>query len=578
MKMISRVVALSVLVAMVTEVTLASLSNGERLEALSVGLGNVEREIINGVVAIDQGQVPTWLNGDFIRHSCGAFGETQHQDFGQPNFISHLFDCITTGSKFRLLNGSVTFTNRWYDTTVNDIYNYYGRDMNKSSVFMQGTYCKSNASQVDLWSANMSDHSKVTEVPHVSWWMIGDDVIAMTEVPPGVVIDQHSVEQKGYVQFTDSNMGLPEGTSFTNNPAHEHTESDGSLWSSAVSVSFTSKTALKMSRIVYKVGADKNRKVIGSFDFPEIDLARCHGMARYPDMSSRFGYVHSFCITQQYIVIPESAYSFDPCFYTRYQNYEPYFPQAFKYENSGYTRLLVMRKSDGQFIANVTTVPMFITHQLGSYEDGELIHMDMLTYDNAGIYDTVTSVNSLLSGINYTTNVTRITINTTDWSVSVRNLRKDTTPTAFEMSNINYAFNGRKYTYGYMAKNFDRPDQNAITKLNVDTGLEQDYLLPEGLFVQEPQFWPRPGATAEDDGIIMAQGVDGVKQKAFMVIVDARTMTLMAHLTAPDLALLGLHERFFPLPTSDDTNGGSTLIISWLTVIAASIYCLTTTG
>jgi hypothetical protein len=35
----------------------------------------------------------------------------------------------------------------------------------------------------------------------------------------------------------------------------------------------------------------------------------------------------------------------------------------------------------------------------------------------------------------------------------------------YEMSNINYAYNGRKYTYGYMVKNFDRADPNAITKV-----------------------------------------------------------------------------------------------------------------
>jgi hypothetical protein len=33
------------------------------------------------------------------------------------------------------------------------------------------------------------------------------------------------------------------------------------------------------------------------------------------------------------------------------------------------------------------------------------------------------------------------------------------------MSNINYAYNGRKYTYSYMVKNFDRADPNAITKV-----------------------------------------------------------------------------------------------------------------
>jgi carotenoid cleavage dioxygenase-like enzyme len=49
--------------------------------------------------------------------------------------------------------------------------------------------------------------------------------------------------------------------------------------------------------------------------------------------------------------------------------------------------------------------------------------------------------------------------------------------------------------------------------LNVDTGVEVEYILPEGMFVQEPQFISKPNAQAEDDGVILAQGIDGRKQK-----------------------------------------------------------------
>lgn len=36
-----------------------------------------------------------------------------------------------------------------------------------------------------MWRANMSDNSKVPEVPHVSWWQIGNEAIAMSETPIG---------------------------------------------------------------------------------------------------------------------------------------------------------------------------------------------------------------------------------------------------------------------------------------------------------------------------------------------------------------------------------------------------------
>ncbi|KAH3749402.1 hypothetical protein DPMN_183899 [Dreissena polymorpha] len=51
--------------------------------------------------------------------------------------------------------------------------------------------------------------------------------------------------------------------------------------------------------------------------------------------------------------------------------------------------------------------------------------------------------------------------------------------------------------------------------MNVDTGAELEYLLPEGSSVQEPQFIPYPGEIFEDDGVILSQGFDGIQRKGF---------------------------------------------------------------
>ena len=66
----------------------------------------------------------------------------------------------------------------------------------------------------------------------------------------------------------------------------------------------------------------------------------------------------------------------------------------------------------------------------------------------------------------YVTNITRVTINTTDWTYSFRDLRRGKKGVPFEMSNINYAYYGKKYTHAYIIRNFDRQGQNAITKVN----------------------------------------------------------------------------------------------------------------
>ncbi|KAH3873821.1 carotenoid isomerooxygenase-like isoform X2 [Dreissena polymorpha] len=520
----------------------------------SAGLGNIRSETINGPTILEAGSIPTWLQGNFLRHSCGVFGETEHRDKALPNYITHMFDCLEIGQKFKINNGTVTFTNKWYDTVVNDIYNWYGRNMNKSSVFQPGTFGLSNAQQVDTWDPNITRSSKVVQVPHVSWWQVGDIPLAMSEGPLGVAIDTETMQQKGWIQYADDNFPMTQEYMYTNNPAHEHTEADGTLWSTVVVIRWLSASAMQLKRVVYKVGADKYRHVVGEFLYGVADLKQCHGMARFPDLDIRPGYMHSFAITENYIILPETAYFLDPCVYSHYDNHKPFFPQGFSFEKHGFSRILVMRKSDGQFFLQTRTIPLFVTHQLGAYEAGDSVHMDMLTYDDAGAYETMPVVDNMLGPDPYTTNVSRISLNMTSKSVSVVDLRRGKSPATFEMSNINYAYNGKKYTYAYMVRNFDLHEQNAITKLNVDTGVELEYLLPEGSYVQEPQFIPYPGAIFEDDGVILSQGFDGIERKAIMVVIDAKTMTLIGRVVAPDMALFGLHNRLFPLRAGSAPN------------------------
>ena len=54
--------------------------------------------------------------GTFIRHSCGAFGETgSHASI--INRINHLFDCIEMASSFQFTDGTTTFYNRYNNRT-----------------------------------------------------------------------------------------------------------------------------------------------------------------------------------------------------------------------------------------------------------------------------------------------------------------------------------------------------------------------------------------------------------------------------------------------------------------------------
>ena len=80
-------------------------------EQLFTGYTNVYDESVDADVIIERGQVPEWLEGIFLRHSCGAFGSTGSQD-EDIDRITHEFDCIPMGTSFKFQDGRVSFYNR----------------------------------------------------------------------------------------------------------------------------------------------------------------------------------------------------------------------------------------------------------------------------------------------------------------------------------------------------------------------------------------------------------------------------------------------------------------------------------
>lgn len=66
------------------------------------------------------------------------------------------------------------------------------------------------------------------------------------------------------------------------------------------------------------------------------------------------------------------------------------------------------------------------------------------------------------------TDLSRISINMTDWTATTRSLRlPEKPPIEIEMPSINYAYNSKKYKYGYAIRNCLLKDQNAIWKVNI---------------------------------------------------------------------------------------------------------------
>ena len=486
-----------------------------------------------------------------VRHACGAYGETGTQS-EMLNRVTHLFDCIEMGQSYTFSNGQVTFSNKFYNTSAVDVWKSYGANMNISSIWWGTTYAAENQSAIEHESAAMHNPDKPTDIPAVAWWKIGKQAASASEYPGSVnLIDVHNNKYLGSFKYNDS---LFEGWNAFHSPSHEQYDKDGNIWTVvALQRSKPGRSNIvELKRVVAYLKPDGERVPVAEYHYSDVNLTKCSdtGGIRYPDSTGRMKNVHSVQITKDYFVIPETSYLQDPCHWV-YNNPDiPGWLDEYSYEEGVDARIVIVHMADKKIAGKIPVPPMFITHMLGAYQDDEnsLLHFDVLHYTDSTTYTKYSFIDEILKDepfpVNYTT-VLRYTINTADWSlVERKDLITSDIERAFEFSTINTAFQGRPYKYAYMAKNpFKR--YGSVAKLNVDTGETLEGQLPDGVFPTEPIFVAAPGATQEDDGVVLMSGLDGRRGKGCIMVFNATNMEVVLHATAPKLTLFGIHSKFY---------------------------------
>ena len=85
---------------------------------LIIGYTNVplDDDIVGADIVIDEGMVPNWIEGSFVRHTCMAFGETEHASSEYLNRVTHQFDCIPGAQSYSFHNGKITYNSQYWDT------------------------------------------------------------------------------------------------------------------------------------------------------------------------------------------------------------------------------------------------------------------------------------------------------------------------------------------------------------------------------------------------------------------------------------------------------------------------------
>ena len=119
-----------------------------------------------------------------------------------------------------------------------------------------------------------------------------------------------------------------------------------------------------------------------------------------------------------------------------------------------------------------------------------------------------------------------------------------------EMPRINdtQSMRPHRYVYGF---SYDEPGHfyNQLVKIDTQQPTANDVRWgPPGSFPSEPAFIPRPGATAEDDGVVLSVVLDvgGDEPTSSLVVLDAATFTELGRARVPHHIPFGLHGAFAP--------------------------------
>ena len=84
----------------------------------------------------------------------------------------------------------------------------------------------------------------------------------------------------------------------------------------------------------------------------------------------------------------------------------------------------------------------------------------------------------------------------------------------------------------------------AVVKRNVCTG-ESKSLYTENVYASEARMVPRPGATEEDDGVLISMVFDGATKQSRIQFVDASSLKVLATAPFPVKVPFPIHTSWF---------------------------------
>ena len=463
----------------------------------AAGFRSLDAEVNLDTLPIE-GELPSWLSGSLLRTGPAKF-EVDGESF------NHWFDGLAMLHAFGFAHGAVSYACRFLKSRAYRQADKHGRIYR--SEFATDP-CRS------LFGRIMSVFSpRPTDNACVNIGRLADRHFAMTETPMPIEFDPETLETLGQLDYGDEEQTARDVTT-----AHPHWDAQSNSELNYVATFGPTSTYRVMSTSPHTL----EREVVGRVE------------------TARPAYVHSFGMTENYVVLVEFPFVVNPLelLFT-----DKPFIQNYRWKPGRATRFHIMRKSDGKIVAEQRTKARFGFHHVNAFERSDELVVDVVTYDDSSVVDAL-YLDRLRSSqpTEFTGRLERFRLPLDAGEVESRRF----SDTGLELPRINYeqaSTRPHRYVWGvgeHTPGNFI--DQ--VVRLDIDSGESRTWHEP-GCYPGEPVFVMRPDAEDEDDGVLLSVVLDSNSERSFLLVLDAATLEEQARAWVPHHVPFSFHGQFF---------------------------------
>jgi beta,beta-carotene 9',10'-dioxygenase len=446
------------------------------------------------------GALPDWLEGTLVRLTPALW------EIGAKT-TRHWFDGLAMLNAFAIRGGEVSYASRFLESESYQ----KARQGSTAYVGIANDPCRAFFKRVSaLFQPTINDNCNVNIA------RLGERFLAMTELPVPMEFDPKTLETRGLVKWNDK-LG---GHLYSAHPHYDH-ERDELL-------SYLGHLGPRSEYRVYAVPAGSTAR---------------RPIARIP--TRQFSYIHSFGMTERYLVLAEFPLLFNPL-----QMLNPRqrpLAHMLKWKPERPTRFFIVDRRDGGLARTFETEGFFAFHHINAYELGDELLVDLIVNEDGPSWIRMFEMDHLRgdgSIASWLPRPWRYRLSLRDGKVA----RECLSDVRLDLPRINYrSRNTRPYRCFYGAS-FATPDSqwfDQLSKLEINDGKALHWSEP-GCYVGEPVFAARPGSEREDDGVILSVVFDSIEQRSFLLVLEAGTFAEIARAEAPHVIPFGFHGDYVP--------------------------------